>query len=461
MRWRRAATSQRTIWRLVLAITLSLLLPGVGGGVFASGARFADSWSSPALRTPIVPFPNGAAATLVLGQPNFLSRLTGVNAQTIGYLDYGVGFDAEGNLWVADWNDNRVLEFSPPFANGEPASIVIGQSDFSSTQPQIGATGLSNPFGVAFDTRGDLWVPDYSNNRILEYIPPFHNDMAAALVLGQPGFSSESPAASPAGLAGPCGITFDASGDLWVADYLNNRVVEFLPPFVDGESASVVFGQKDFMSGAAGAGARGLHWPQTVAFDPLQNLWVSDFGNNRVVEFSPPFRSDPSAAGVVGQAGFETNRSGSGPSGLSGPFAAAFDGWGKLWVADTGNNRVLSFPPPIRTGASAAGVIGQGSFSTNQSGTGASGLAMPADVAFDPLGDLWVLDQGNGRVLEFLPSSTSGGPASSIVWILITAVAIGIGVTVGAAVALSVWRSRDPRAPSSKSARLDPQPGRA
>jgi len=87
----------------------------------------------------------------------------------------GIAFDSSGNLWVSDWADNRVLMFKPPFTE---ASLVLGQSDFSGIYHNEGYyqttptnTGLNSPSYLAFDSSGNLWVSDSANNRVLEYTP--------------------------------------------------------------------------------------------------------------------------------------------------------------------------------------------------------------------------------------------------------------------------------------------------
>jgi DNA-binding beta-propeller fold protein YncE len=81
----------------------------------------------------------------------------------------GVAFDSHGDLWVGDFDNNRVLEFTPPFSNGERASVVIGQPNFTASTPAETRTGLDSPTYVAIDSHGNLWVADASNNRVLEF----------------------------------------------------------------------------------------------------------------------------------------------------------------------------------------------------------------------------------------------------------------------------------------------------
>jgi hypothetical protein len=95
----------------------------------------------------------------------------------------GLGFDGSGNLWVADLNNNRVLMFTPPFSNGMNANLVLGQPDFISSFANTAENGFSGPYALAFDSLGDLWVPDNLNHRVLEFPGPTAGLTSSALEL--------------------------------------------------------------------------------------------------------------------------------------------------------------------------------------------------------------------------------------------------------------------------------------
>jgi sugar lactone lactonase YvrE len=157
----------------------------------------------------------------------------------------GFTFDSSGNLWVGDYGNNRVLEYKLPFSTGMPASLVIGQKNFTTAQLATAKDGLAKPVGVAFDRSDNLWVLDGGNFRVLEFSPPFSTGMSASLVIGQPNFETGRPTVSQNGLTTTYGdIAIDPSGNLWVGD--NGRVLEFRASFSNGMNASVVIGQANF-----------------------------------------------------------------------------------------------------------------------------------------------------------------------------------------------------------------------
>ena len=140
-----------------------------------------------------------------------------------------VAFDSSGNLWVVD--GSRVLEYAHPFSTHQAASMVIGQNTFTNSSATTSSSTVANPNGIAFDPSGDLWIGDKGNNRVLEFTTPISTGEAASLVLGQPNFTSSAttPETEPSatGLYSPSALAFDSSGDLWVADFGDGRVLQY------------------------------------------------------------------------------------------------------------------------------------------------------------------------------------------------------------------------------------------
>jgi len=152
-------------------------------------------------------------------------------------------FDSDGNLWIVDPDENRVLEFKPPFVSGQSASIVIGQSEFTSAAQGAGATGFDYPWSLAFDKLGNLWVSDIADWRILEFAPPFSNGESASVVLGFPTLTATANTNLETDMTSPSGLAFDNNGSLFVVDTGGSRVLIFAPPFSNGMSASGAIGQ--------------------------------------------------------------------------------------------------------------------------------------------------------------------------------------------------------------------------
>lgn len=356
-------------------------------------------------------FTNGEKASKVIGQPDFTTGAGGSafcagpppkpTTQSGLCGPFSIAFDKSGNLWVADEDNSRVLRFKAPFRNGEKASLVIGQANFTSRTCATTQSGLCDPRGIAFDSEGDLWVADEGNNRVVTYEAPFRNGEMAAEVIGQPNFMTKTCAITQNSLCSPSSIAFDESGNLWVADFDNNRVLRFNENPSNGENATLVIGQTGFTTDACATSQSGLCGASSIAFDPTGDLWVADDDNHRVVTYESPFSTGEKAAKVIGQMNFTSSVCAVTQSGLCNASGIAFDPTGDLWVVDHDSHRVLTFETPLVTGEKAAEVIGQPSFTTNACATTQSGLCEPSGIAFDRAGHLWVADDENNRVLEF------------------------------------------------------------
>lgn len=325
------------------------------------------------------PFSTGQSAGVVLGQADFTSTVQATTASGLS-VPVNVMADPEGNLWVSDVENNRVVRFASPYANGMTADLVLGQSNFTGNGESTSQSGLSLPHGLAFDKNGNLWVADSYNSRVLEFEPPFTSGMNSSLVLGQSDFTGRLCSATPSGLCFPTNVVFDATGNLWVADSNNNRVLRYNPPFSTGQAATAVLGQPSFGSSAQAFGAAGLYLPGGMSFDAGGNLWVADQGNWRVMEFATPFSNGEAASIVLGFSDFTSRVNTNPQSNMTNPIGLVFDGDGDLLVADSGGHRVLLFSPPFTDGMDAAKEIGEPAFGAIVGGTSASTLSNPIGI---------------------------------------------------------------------------------
>lgn len=265
-------------------------------------------------------------------------------------------------LYIADSGNNRILGFryATQLVPGSQADIVIGQIDRFSNQSQNPGnggrqTGLNNPTGLAVDSSGNLYVMDTGNNRILKYLQPFNPANSVqfpAMVIGQ-----KTPATSTVNLNGLGASTLSTSG-----------------------------------SGRAG-----------IAFDPSGNLWVTDPGNNRALRFPAAAlaanASFPAADIVMGQTSLTAAASpGADRTNLgvvSHPTGISVDSAGSLYISDQ-FFRVLVYPAPLTTGQTASYVLGLDTVNTPT----AISMNSPTAVLGLTSGPI-VADAGNNRVLVY------------------------------------------------------------
>jgi len=372
---------------------------------------------------------SGTPASLVLGQPDFTSNSPATSQAGLNQPSSVAVDPVSGKVFVADLSNNRVLRFAGYAAlrSGAGAEAALGQPTFTSNAPSCGQNGLRNAFGVAVDSAGRLWVSDTGNHRVLRFdsAADLASGASASAVLGQSNFTtcSLAPGVSASSLNGPYGLTLDASGRLWVADLVSNRVLRFdnAASKPNGAPADGVLGQSRFNSSSypASTTADTFRSAANLALNSDGTLWVADNSNNRVLRFNSA-ASKPNGApadGVIGQAYFTSNTPGSGGDQLRSAAAVAVDQTsGRLWVVDAANNRVLWFDADAAriNGAGAGGVLGQSTvFGATGAGTSPNSLFFPFGIAYDAVNTVvWVADYQNNRALAFTPRG--GRPATLV-----------------------------------------------
>lgn len=381
------------------------------------------------------PFPttNFQPANAVLGQGSFSSALSTTAPSTKSFQPNGLGI-LGSKLYVADSRWHRVLTFDLPLpATGAAASGAspIGQADFtsgglngSSNPSTVGPSGFVLPNGALATASGMLFVADAGNNRVLGWNPIPTANTPANLVLGQPGFTSNSSSPlSASSMNGPAAVAANST-NVAVADFSNNRVLVWpLSGLSNGQVAPVLLGQPTpFTSpqNSSGLNAKSLAAPWGVALD-ANHLAVADYSNNRVLIWNNMPTNNQAADVVLGQ----TDLFSGSPHGALPVSAQKFatpsglaQGAGQLFVVDQVANRVLIWPRlPSSASDLPTRILGQVNLlggTPNAGGMSLSSLNNPVSVASDGT-NLMVSECASNRVLIWnrIPSE-SGAPADLV-----------------------------------------------
>lgn len=389
---------------------------------------------------------SGYVATQVYGQAGSF-KTSGTGCTSAGENQpRDVAVDSAGDLYVADYTNNRVLFY--PNGSLTPTTVYGQGGSFTTCTANTGgvsATSLDEPRAVYVDSSNNLYIADTINNRVLFYANAGAGNPAsttATKVWGQGSggnvFTTNTPNVSSTALSTPEGLAVDSSGNLYVSDEGNNRVVTFPS---GSYTATIFIGQTNSTNSQANQGnaspsATTLSGQQGITLDASGNLYVADDGNARVLYYPAPLSTDEAATRVYGQGGsFTTSGTGCSATTLNNPNYVAVDAQGNVYVTDKLDNRLLYFSGSSTTATRVYGQANMTSCSANQGGAaGATTISNPQGLRLDNNGDLWVADSANDRIVEYElgevattePPATVSSQPFSATW---TAEDLGSGLT--------------------------------
>ena len=292
------------------------------------------------------------ASTYCSVEITFLPTAPGLRMGSVVLLDGGNNPILTVPLY--GWGDSAVAALSP-----NPGIVV-----------STGGQALSDPFQVALDGAGNIYVGNYLASNVLKI--PAGGGSAAVVPLGTPGGTA---------VQNVTGVAVDGAGNLFIADHINSRIVVVTP----GGVVSVLT-----INGLGTA----LELPTALAFDAAGNLYISDYGGGRVIRISTLVVAGSTSSGlasVIGTGAFTF-----GVSTLSG---LAVDAQGNIYIAA----RTANSSSIIKV--TAAGVASALSFPGIT-----PAISGPQGVAVDAMGDVYVVDSGNRRIVRL----TAAGVASAL-----------------------------------------------
>lgn len=334
----------------------------------------ADSYNNRILRfSSTAAYTDGASAEVVLGQANSTSNMAnrgGSPAANTLNFPINLAIDSAGRLWVTDNGNYRVLRYdnASTKTDGADADGVLGQGTFLTNDPGPRDMGNSNSTehskfydvsGIAVDSSGNLYVSDESFHRVLRFNSaagkPDGGDADACL--GQPDLKTFDIGSQLNQMFSPYGLSCDSSGRLWVADRGSNRILRF-----DNAAAKTTSASADGLIGQSGPNMVGgglarnkFSQPYYVTAGPDGTLWVSDYGNTRVLGFLNAANDSGLAYAdiVLGQPDYTTNDEQTlGPKSIYAPTQISIGAGNSLFIpvyvisSTSDASRVLNFADP-------------------------------------------------------------------------------------------------------------------
>ena len=356
----------------------------------------------------------GTIQTLA-GTGNYQWNGDGAATDTNLNLPAALVVDGVGDIFVADSRNNSIREISGANGNKQITTICGNptQGGYSGDGgPALNAT-LNNPQGLAIDGAGNLYIADTSNNSIRK-IDAFTHNISTVVNLALSGstppfgYSGDGGPATQAQLHSPNGVTVDAAGDLYIADTYNQVIREVTysngiintvagTGAVTSSNNGVIFGGYSGDGGAATSAD--LNQPTSIAFDQAGDMYIADFGNNRIRIVSASNGTINTYAGN-GQAAYAGDgQSGAANMSFNAPSGLAVDPAGNVYIADSQNYRVRKINLVSGKISTIAGNGGEVYGGDNGPATQA-GLFSPQHLALDSLGNLYIADFYELRIRE-------------------------------------------------------------
>jgi hypothetical protein len=356
--------------------------------------------------SPVRGVPDDKWADVIIGQPDF-SQVT--PDEVVGNKIFNAGgvyvdrSTIPNRVYVYDAGNNRILGFSS--IGVCTAGSEAGHSCTSNSDCPASACTIDS------DKAADIIFGQPSPNRsACNGDSGFQNypDLPAPSATTLCGVSPLQISIAEGGTVAT--MATDPAGNLYVPDFYNNRVLRFNLPFMQDTVADYVWGQSDFSQGNCNQGrSNGLPDNKSlclgpryggnnkagVAIDPALNLWVTDTNNNRVLRF--PYNSALGAPAqtadlVLGQPDFTSANPGLGPNQMHYPGSIRVDAGGTVYVVDGQggilDGRLLVFHPPLSNGMAASQVF--------------EGVGAPTGMELDSSGGLWINNSEMHRILHYV-----------------------------------------------------------
>ncbi len=313
---------------------------------------------------------------------------TGVAASF--YFPQGIAFDSSANIYVSDTGNNKIRKIT---SSGVVTTFAGQVSNASGSTDATGTSASFNaPNGLAFDTSGNLYVADVSNNKIRKITSSGVVTTFAGQVSNASG--STDATGTAASFNGPNGLAFDTNSNIYIADNFNNKIRKITSSGV----VTTIAGLTSNASGSTdGTGtSAGFFRPQGIIFDSNSNIYVAEYSNNKVRKITQ--------AGVVTTfAGLTSNATGSSDgtgtaAGFYYPNALAIDSSGNIYVADSGNNKIRK----ITSNGVVTSFAGSG---VPSYGDGAGTIAKffgPSGLTVNNNGVIYVTDSYNNRIRKIV-----------------------------------------------------------
>jgi len=328
------------------------------------------------------------AVTTTAGRARMSGSTDGTGAAARFYNPFGLAADGAGNLYVAD-NGNQTIR--KVVVSTGAVTTVAGMAGMTGSTDGTGAAArFSSPCGMAADGAGNIYVADTNNHTIRKVVLSTGAVTTIAGTAGMPG--STDGTGATARFYTPFGVAADGAGNLYVADTINSTIRQVV---VSTGAVTTIAGTAGMPGSTDGTGAVARFYePFGVAADGAGNLYVTDPISHTIRKV---VLSTGAVTTIAGTAGMPGSADGTGTvARLNGPAGVATDGAGNLYVADFSNHTIRKVELANAAVTTIAGIPGQAGVKLGMPGR----LNAPSGVAVLPTGEIFIAERQENAILS-------------------------------------------------------------
>jgi hypothetical protein len=280
---------------------------------------------------------NGQVITTIAGTGTSGYNGDGISATTAQiFYPHNLALDAAGNIYFPDYGNARIRKIT--ISTGLISTIAgTGTSGYNGDGITATAALINQPTSIAVDTNGNVYFTDRNNHRVRK-ITVSTGIISTVAGTGTAGYNGDGIAATAAQLSGPNEVVFDAAGNLFISDWFNQRVRKV--DKVTGLISTIAgTGTAGYNGDGIAATTAQIDGPCGIIFDAAGNIYIAAYSGQRIRKITISTGIITTVAGT-GIAGFSGDGAAATSAQLNWPAYISFDGSGNMYIGDDNNYRI-------------------------------------------------------------------------------------------------------------------------
>ena len=304
---------------------------------------------------------------------------------------YGIAVDASKNIYITDYHNNCIRKVT---ASTGVINIIAGKGipGFSGDDGQATSAQLNYPKWVALDASGNIYIVDGSNNRIRK-VTASTGIITTIAGNGEVGYSGDGGPALSASFNGIFAVAVDASGNVFISESSGRRVRKVTAS--TGNISTIARGGNLTMDGEL-ATMVALQSPGGIALDATGNIYIADFVRICKVNSNTGILNT-----IAGNSGSQTSNFGDGGAAISAevhPCGITIDAIGNIYISDIIHNRIRKINSTTGLISTIPGYTVTSGYSGDGDKSTLAQLNSPFGIAIDVYGNIYFSDLYNNRV---------------------------------------------------------------